>query len=120
MATNIGATLSNIEAKYLKQDMPDFDVGDTVKMRIKVQEADKVRVHPFEGTIIRKTGRGLNGTFTVRKISYGEGVEKMFPLHSPVIENLSVTSKGIVKRAKLYYLRDRVGKKARVKRQQTQ
>ena len=89
-------------------------------MRIKVQEADKVRVHPFEGTIIRKTGRGLKGTFTVRKISFGEGVERMFPLHSPVIENLTVTSKGIVKRSKLYYLRDRVGKKARVKRQQTQ
>lgn len=120
MATNIGATLNRIEKAYHKQDLPDFDVGDTVKMRIKVQEADKVRVHPFEGTIIRKTGRGLQATFTVRKISFGEGVEKMFPLHSPVIDNLTVTSKGIVKRAKLYYLRDRVGKKARVKRRQTQ
>ncbi|MBZ0167547.1 MAG: 50S ribosomal protein L19 [Candidatus Omnitrophica bacterium] len=118
MATNIGATIAKVDEKY-KKTVPDFDVGDTVKMQIKVQEADKMRMHPFEGTIIRKTGRGIKATFTVRKISYGEGVEKSFPLHSPVIETLLVTSKGIVNRAKLYYLRDRVGKKARVKRRQT-
>ncbi|MGE0267677.1 MAG: 50S ribosomal protein L19 [Candidatus Omnitrophota bacterium] len=120
MVTNAGATLRKIEEKYLKQDLPDFHVGDTVKMKIKVQEADKIRTHPFEGTIIRKTGRGLKGSFTVRKVSFGEGVEKSFPLHSPVIESMSVVSKGIVKRSKLYYLRDRVGKKARVQREQTQ
>jgi len=89
-------------------------------MKVKVHEADKVRLHPFEGTIIRKTGRGIKATFTVRKIAFGEGVERIFPLHSPVIESLEVVSKGIVNRSKLYYLRDRVGKKTRVKREQTQ
>jgi large subunit ribosomal protein L19 len=120
MATNIGERIKQIDQKYLRKDIPEFDVGDTVKMKIKVQEADKVRTHPFEGTVIRKTGRGLRGTFTVRKISFGEGIERIFPMHSPVIDNLKIVSKGIVKRAKLYYLRDRVGKKARVKRQKTQ
>ncbi len=120
MVTNVGETIKRIDQKYLRDDIPDFEVGDTIKMKIKVQEADKVRLHPFEGTIIRKTGRGLRGTFTVRKISFGEGVERMFPLHSPLIESLKVMSKGIVKRSKLYYLRDRVGKKARVRRRQTQ
>lgn len=120
MGTNVGEIMKSIDAKYLKSDVPEFDVGDTIKMRIKVQEQDKVRVHPFEGTIIRKTGRGFKATFTVRKISFGEGVERMFPIHSPSIESIQVVSKGIVKRAKLYYLRGRVGKKARVKRQQVQ
>ena len=112
--------IRKIDQKQLKSDVPDFNVGDTVKMKIKVQEADKVRVHPFEGTVIKKTGRGLNATFTVRKISFGEGVERVFPLHSPVIDSLKVVSKGVVKRSKLYYLRNRVGKSARVKREQTQ
>lgn len=119
MVTNVGERIKQVDAKYLRSDIPDFDVGDTVKMKIKVQEADKVRLHPFEGTIIRKTGRGLKGTFTVRKISFGEGVERMFPLHSPVIDSLKVISKGITKRAKLYYLRDRVGKAARVRKRKT-
>jgi large subunit ribosomal protein L19 len=118
MATNVGETIKQIDSKYVRQDIPEFHVGDTVKMKVKVQEADKVRLHPFEGTIIRKTGRGIKATFTVRKISFGEGVERVFPLHSPVIESLKVTSKGVVNRAKLYYLRDRVGKAARVKRRQ--
>ncbi|MCD4782136.1 MAG: 50S ribosomal protein L19 [Candidatus Omnitrophica bacterium] len=108
--------IKKVEEKHLQKDLPDFEVGDTIKMRIKVLEADKVRVHPFEGTIIRKTGRGLRATFTVRKLSYGEGIERTFPLHSPVIDSLKIVSKGIVKRAKLYYLRDRIGKKARVKK----
>ena len=116
---NIGATIQKLDEKQLRTDLPEFEVGDTVKMMIKVQEADKVRSHPFEGTVIRKTGRGLKATFTVRKISFGEGVERIFPLHSPVIGSLKVTSKGVVKRSKLYYLRDRVGKAARVKRRQT-
>jgi len=120
MGRNIGETLKNIENKQLRSDLPDFKVGDTVKMKVKVQEADKVRLHPFEGTIIRKTGRGLKGTFTVRKISFGEGVERIFPLNSPVIDDLTITSKGIVNRSKLYYLRERVGKRARVKRESTQ
>jgi len=120
VSTKAGEIIKDIEQKNLRSDLPKFEVGDTVKMRIKVQEADKVRVHPFEGTIIRKTGRGIKGTFTVRKISFGEGVERIFPLHSPIIDSLKIMNKGIVKRSKLYYLRQRVGKGTRVKRQQTQ
>ncbi len=120
MARNRGETLKGIESKFIRNDIPDFEVGDTIKMKIRVREAEKVRTHPFEGTVIRKTGRGLKATFTVRKISFGEGVERIFPIHSPVIEGLKVMSKGIVRRAKLYYLRDRVGKSARVRRRQTQ
>ena len=120
MATNIGQTIKDIDAKYQRSDLPVFEVGDTVKMMVKVQEGDKARLHPFEGTVIAKTGRGLRATFTVRKISYGEGVERQFPLHSPVIESLQVVSKGITSRSKLYYLRQRTGKAARVKRQQAE
>lgn len=120
MGKNIGETIQQINKKYLREDIPDFDVGDTIKMKIKVQEADKARLHPFEGTVIRKTGRGLRGTFTVRKISFGEGVERIFPLHSPMIDSLKVVSRGIVNRSKLYYLRERVGKRARVRRKQEQ
>ncbi|MFH1359867.1 MAG: 50S ribosomal protein L19 [Candidatus Omnitrophota bacterium] len=105
------------EEKYTRKDLPDFSVGDTVQMMVKVAEADKVRLHPFEGVVTRRTGSGLQATFTVRKISFGEGVERIFPLHSPVIDSLKVVSKGVVKQAKLYYLRDRVGKAARVKKQ---
>ena len=104
-----------IDNSGVRKDLPVFDVGDTVKMRIKVKEADKVRIHPFEGTVIKKTGRGLGAAFTVRKISFGEGVERTFPVNSPVIEKIEVVSKGVVKRAKLYYLRGRLGKKSRVK-----
>lgn len=120
MVATARETIKKAEEKYLRKELPEFKIGDTVKMRIRVQEADKVRMHPFEGTVIRKTGRGIKGTFTVRKISFGEGVERIFPIHSPVIEELKVVSKGIVKRSKLYYLRQRVGKGARVKREQTQ
>lgn len=105
-----------VREKQLRSDLPDIEVGDSVKMRIKVKEADKVRVHPYEGTVIRKTGGGIGANFTVRKISFGEGVERTFPLHSPLIESLKVISKGVVNRARLYYLRDRIGKKARVKK----
>lgn len=117
MVANRGEILKAVSAGLLRSDLPDFSVGDTVKMMIRVQEADKIRLHPFEGTVIRKTGKGLKGTFTVRKVAFGEGVERIFPLHSPVIESLQVVSKGVIKQARLYYLRDRVGKKARVKRQ---
>lgn len=103
-----------VDQGQLRKDIPKFDVGDILKMRIKVKEADKVRIHPFEGTVIRKAGRGLAASFTVRKISFGEGVERTFPINSPVIDKIEVVSKGVVKRAKLYYLRDRLGKKARV------
>ena len=103
----------------VRKDIPVFDVGDMIKMKIKVKEADMVRIHPFEGTVIKKTGVGLGAAFTVRKISFGEGVERTFPVNSPVIEKIEVVSKGVIKRAKLYYLRDRLGKKARVQVDQT-
>ncbi len=107
--------ISNAGSTLIRKDLPKFDVGDTVKMRIKVKEAEKVRIHPFEGTIIKVQGKGLAAAFTVRKMSFGEGVERTFPVNSPVIEKIEVVAKGIVKRAKLYYLRDRLGKAARVK-----
>ena len=108
--------LKMVCGRQLRTDLPKIEVGDVIKMRIKVREADKVRVHPYEGTIIRKTGGGTGATFTVRKVSFGEGVERTFPLHSPLIEKIDVVSKGVVNRARLYYLRERTGKKARVKK----
>ena len=110
--------IRNIESKYLRTNLPQIEVGDTIKMNIKVAEADKIRVHPFEGTIIRITRGGLHATFTVRKISFGEGVERTFPLNSPVIDSISVVSKGRVNRARLYYLRGRLGKKTKVETRQ--
>ena len=92
VASNI-SKVQMIDAKGLRKDLPAFDIGDIVKMKIKVKEADKVRVHPFEGTVIKKAGRGLAASFTVRKISFGEGVERTFPLNSPVIEKIEVVSK---------------------------
>ena len=112
---NTGEVLKSIEKKYMEKKLPAFNVGDTIKMKIKVAEADKIRLHPFEGVVIRKTNKGLRATFTVRKMSFGEGVERTFPLYSPTIESLSVVFRGEVKRARLFYLRDKVGKDARVK-----
>ncbi|MFP4473506.1 MAG: 50S ribosomal protein L19 [Candidatus Omnitrophota bacterium] len=111
--------LHMVRTKQLRSDLPEIEVGDTVKMRIRVEEAGKVRSHPYQGTVIRKTGGGVGETFTVRKISFGEGVERTFPLHSPMIEKLEIASKGRIRRAKLYYLRDRIGKKARVRKRTT-
>ncbi|MBI5149308.1 MAG: 50S ribosomal protein L19 [Candidatus Omnitrophica bacterium] len=117
VATNAQKDIKHVEEKFLRKELPDFNVGDTIKMKVKVREADKVRLHPFEGTVISKTGRGLKGSFTVRKVSFGEGVERIFPLHSPVIESLHVVSKGVSQRSKLYYLRGRTGKSARLKKE---
>ena len=117
MSANLLEKIKLVEARFLRGQLPDFHVGDTVKMKIKVKEADKVRLHPFEGTVIKKTGKGVKGTFTVRKISFGEGVERVIPLHSPVIDSFEVVNHGVVKRAKLYYLREREGKKSRVTKQ---
>ena len=103
-----------VEAKYLKKDVPAFGIGDTVQVGLKVVEGDRERTQTFEGTVIRRHGRGLQSTFTVRRISYGEGVEKVFPIHSPVIQRIEVVRKGAVRRSKLYYLRKRTGKRARV------
>lgn len=112
--------LKTVEQKFFRKDLPVINVGDFIKMKVKVKEAEKVRIHPFEGTIIKITGRGAKSTFTVRKISFGEGVERIFPIHSPVIESLQIVSKGVTKRARLYYLRDRVGKKARLRKDMQQ
>ncbi|HBO97907.1 MAG TPA: 50S ribosomal protein L19 [Candidatus Omnitrophica bacterium] len=118
LATHAEKIIQDIDSGSLRAQLPDFKVGDTVKMKIKVREADKVRLHPFEGTVISKTGRGLKSTFTVRKVTFGEGVERVFPIHSPVIDSLQVVNKGVAERSKLYYLRGRTGKAARVKKEQ--
>ncbi|MDP3731955.1 MAG: 50S ribosomal protein L19 [Candidatus Omnitrophota bacterium] len=104
--------LKLIESEYLKKDIPAFNVGDTVRVMVKIPEADKVRLHPFEGVVIARRGNGTKDNFTVRKISYGEGIERVFPIHSPSIERIEVMRSGKVKRAKLYYLRGKVGKRA--------
>src|SRR4030066_2373532 len=94
-----------VEREQLRTDLPDFRVGDTIRVHVKIVEGDKERIQPFEGVIIRKKGGGIRSTFTVRKISYGIGVERVFPLHSPRIDRIAVISGGSVRRAKLFYLR---------------
>ena len=113
--------LKMIEAEYIKKDMPKFNVGDTVKVLVKIPEADdKFRLHPFEGVVISKEGSGIKASFTVRKLSYGEGIERMFPLYSPSIERIEIIRLGKVKRAKLYYLRNKLGKRAtKIEEQET-
>jgi large subunit ribosomal protein L19 len=102
-----------IEQEYTKKEIPKFNVGDTVKVLVKILEGpDKVRLHPFEGVVIARQGSGVKMSFTVRKVSYGEGIERVFPLYSPNIEKIEVIRSGKVKRAKLYYLRTKVGKRA--------
>ena len=101
--------------KHLKAEPPVAAVGDTVKVHIKVKEGARERIQIFEGTVIAKKHGGIEETFTVRRLSYGVGVEKVFPMHSPTIDKIEVVRHGIVRRAKLYYLRDRVGKSAKVR-----
>jgi len=102
-----------IEAQFVKKEVPKFGVGDTVKVMTKIPEGpDKVRLHPFEGVVIAKEGFGAREHFTVRKVSYGEGIERVFPLYSPSIERIELIRAGKVRRAKLYYLRGKVGKRA--------
>ncbi|HNR31434.1 MAG TPA: 50S ribosomal protein L19 [Candidatus Hydrogenedentes bacterium] len=108
-----------LNAKQMKQDLPQFRVGDTVRVHFRVVEGEKERIQVFEGVCIgRKGGEGPNATFTVRRVAFGEGVERVFPLHSPRVEKVEVTREGKVRRAKLYFLRERVGKSARVKAKQ--
>lgn len=105
--------ISDVEKLYLKKDIPDFRPGDTVVVSVKVPEADdKFRIHDFEGVVISRRGSGINESFSVRKISFGEGVERVFPLHSPTIDKITVVKKSKAKRSKLYYLRERIGKQA--------
>lgn len=103
-----------VQSKALK-NVPEFSPGDTVRVNVKIKEGDKYRIQAFEGVVVAKRGGKLNATFTVRKISFGYGVERIFPLHSPVIESIEVVKRGEVRRAKLYFLRERKGKAARLK-----
>ena len=104
-----------VERPFLKEDLPQFRAGDTVKVHVRVVEGERERVQVFEGIVIRRRGSQLSETFTVRKISFGVGVERTFPVHSPMLAKIEVATHGDVRRSKLYYLRDRVGKKAKVK-----
>ena len=107
--------ISEIEAQQMQRDVPDFGAGDTVVVQVKVKEGNRERLQAFEGLVIAKKNRGLNSSFTVRKISHGEGVERVFQTYSPMIAEIEVKRRGDVRRAKLYYLRQRSGKSARIK-----
>ena len=111
----INAIIDKIEKEQIRTDLPELRVGDTVKIDVKVKEGERERIQVFEGVIIRKKGGGIRETFTVRKISYGVGVERTFPVHTPIIAGVKVVRSGKARRAKLYYLRDRVGKAAKLK-----
>jgi large subunit ribosomal protein L19 len=104
-----------VDRANLRDDIPDFGPGDTVKVHVRVVEGNRERIQVFQGVVIRRKGSGARETFTVRKVSFGVGVERTFPVHSPVIARIEVVSRGDVRRAKLYYLRDRVGKAAKIR-----
>ena len=104
-----------IDQRSLRDDVPDFAPGDTLKVHVRVVEGTRERVQVFQGVVIRRQGDGIRETFTVRQVSFGVGVERTFPVHSPIIAEIEVLTRGDVRRAKLYYLRDRVGKSAKIK-----
>ena len=112
---NAEAIINSIESEFIKDDLPTIHVGDTVRVGVKIKEGNKERVQPYEGTVIAMRNGGINETITVRKIFQGVGVERVFLLHSPLVDNIKVVRRGKVRRAKLYYLRDRVGKATRIK-----
>jgi large subunit ribosomal protein L19 len=107
--------IEQLEQEQMKTDIPDFSPGDTVVVQVKVKEGNRERLQAFEGVVIARRNRGMNSAFTVRKISHGEGVERVFQTHSPAIASIELKRRGDVRRAKLYYLRDRSGKSARIK-----
>jgi large subunit ribosomal protein L19 len=107
--------IEKLEAEALKADIPDFAPGDTVVVQVRVKEGTRERLQAYEGVVIARRNRGLNSSFTVRKISHGEGVERVFPLHSPTVAEIKVKRRGDVRRAKLYFLRDRSGRSARIR-----
>ena len=107
--------IDQLEKEQLKQDVPSFGPGDTVVVQVRVKEGERERLQAYEGIVIAKRNRGLNSSFTVRKVSHGEGVERVFQTHSPAVAEIEVKRRGDVRRAKLYYLRDRSGKSARIK-----
>jgi large subunit ribosomal protein L19 len=104
-----------VDMRSLRDDIPDFRPGDTLKVHVRVVEGTRQRVQVFQGAVIRRQGEGARETFTVRKLSFGVGVERTFPVHSPVLAKIEVVTRGDVRRAKLYYLRDRIGKAAKIK-----
>ena len=104
-----------VDADSLRADIPDFAPGDLVKVHVRVVEGNRERVQVFQGAVIRRQGSGLRETFTVRKVSFGVGVERTFPIHTPIVDKVEVVTRGDVRRAKLYYLRDRIGKAAKIK-----
>ena len=108
-------SLKNFTDSQLKADVPSFCIGDTVRVHVKIREGERERIQSFEGTVIARNNSGIAHTFTVRRVSYGVGVERVFPLHSPNVDKIDVVRSGRVRRSKLYYLRDRVGKSAKVK-----
>src|SRR3990167_5346924 len=110
----VNKNIEILEGLQLKNDIPEFNVGDTIRVFVKIVEAEKTRSQAFEGIVIGKKGSGLRETFTVRRISYGEGVERIFPLHSPSIEKIVRVKEGKVRRAKLYYMRGKIGKGSKV------
>lgn len=107
--------LDMIKSAYARDDLPEFRPGDTVKVHVRVVEGNRERTQLFEGVVIARNGSGLDASFTVRKVSFGVGVERVFPLNAPIIQKVEVARRGDVRRSKLYYLRDRVGKAARIK-----
>lgn len=107
--------IEQLEAEQMKREVPAFGPGDTVIVQVKVKEGSRERLQAFEGVVIAKRSRGLNSSFTVRKVSHGEGVERVFQTHSPMVDAIQVKRRGDVRRAKLYYLRERQGKSARIK-----
>lgn len=107
--------IDEIEQQQLKQDVPDFSPGDTIVVQVRVREGERERLQAYEGVVIAKRNRGLHSSFTVRKVSHGEGVERVFQTHSPAIADIKLKRRGDVRRAKLYYLRERSGKSARIK-----
>ncbi|PYV26364.1 MAG: 50S ribosomal protein L19 [Acidobacteria bacterium] len=116
----MATALEKIEQQQMKKDLPDFHPGDTVKVHVKIKEGDKERIQVFEGTIIRQRRAASHSTFTVRKVSFGQGVERIFPIHSPMIDKIEVVRTARVRRAKLYYLRGLRGKAARVREAKTE
>ena len=107
--------IKQIEDNHLKDDLPEINSGDSVKVNVKVSEGNRERIQTFEGVVISINGTGLSKTITVRKLSFGVGVERIFPIHAPIVDTIEIIRKGKVRRSKLYYLRDRVGKSAKIK-----
>ena len=107
--------IQQLEREQMRLDMPDFSPGDTVRVHVKIREGDKQRIQVFQGVVISKRKGGINASFTVRKVSYGVGVERVFPMHSPIIDKVEIVTRGRVRRAKIYYLRKLRGKAARIR-----